>query len=173
MARFDPHRILRELHDEGVRFVVIGGIGASALGSPSVTDDLDICYERGPENLERLSRVLIRLGARLRGAPPDTPFTPDAPTLAAGEHFTFTTDAGDFDCMATPSGARGYTDLAERAVLADMDGIEALVASVDDLIRMKQAAGRPKDLIEVEVLGALRDELDRRKEEPKEAEEPD
>ena len=158
MARFDPHRILRELHDEGVRFVVIGGIGASALGSPSVTDDLDICYERGPENLERLSRVR---------------FTPDAPTLAAGDHFTFTTDAGDFDCMATPSGARGYTDLAERAVLADMDGIEALVASVDDLIRMKQAAGRPKDLIEVEVLGALRDELDRRKEEPKEAEEPD
>jgi hypothetical protein len=168
VPRFDPHRILRELHEEDVRFVVIGGIGASALGSPSVTDDLDICYERSPENLERLSRVLLRLGARLRGAPEDIPFTPDARTLAAGDHFTFVTDAGDFDCMGTPSGSRGYADLAERAVLVDMDGIEALVASVADLIRMKQAAGRPKDLIEVEVLGALQDELERRREEPEE-----
>lgn len=168
MARFDPHRILRELHDEDVEFVVIGGMGAAALGSPSLTNDLDICYRRSPENLERLSRVLFRLGAKLRGAPKDIPFKPDALTLAAGDHFTFDTDAGDFDCMATPSGSRGYADLAERAIFADMDGIEVLVASVDDLILMKQAAGRPKDLIEVEVLGALRDELDRRKEEPEE-----
>jgi hypothetical protein len=165
VPRFDPHRILRELHDEGVKFVVIGGIGASALGSPSVTNDLDICYERSKENLERLSRVLFRLGAKLRGAPEDIPFRPDARTLAAGDHFTFVTDAGDFDCMGTPSGSRGYADLADRAVLADMDGIEVLVASIDDLIRMKQAAGRPKDLIEVEVLGALRDELERLEEE--------
>ena len=167
MPRFDPDRILRELHHEGVRFIVIGGIGAAALGSPSLTDDLDICYERSRENLERLSRVLMRLGAKLRGAPADLPFTPDAPTLASGDHFTFTTDAGDFDCMGTPSGSKGYADLAERAVLTDMDGIEVLVASVDDLILMKQAAGRPKDLIEVEVLGALKDELDRRKEGPR------
>jgi hypothetical protein len=165
VPRFDPHRILRELHDEGVKFVVIGGIGASALGSPSVTNDLDICYERSKENLERLSRVLFRLGAKLRGAPEDIPFRPDARTLAAGDHFTFVTDAGDFDCMGTPSGSRGYADLADRAVLADMDGIEVLVASIDDLIRMKQAVGRPKDLIEVEVLGALRDELERLEEE--------
>jgi hypothetical protein len=139
-------------------------MGASALGSPSVTNDLDICYERSRENLERLSRVLLRLGARLRGTPEDIPFSPDAPTLAAGDHFAFVTEAGDFDCMGTPTGAKGYADLAERAIVMDMDGIEALVASVDDLIRMKQAAGRPKDLIEVEVLGALRDELERRKE---------
>jgi hypothetical protein len=166
MPQFDPDRILRALHDEGVLFVVIGGIGAAALGSPSLTEDLDICYERSPDNLERLSRVLFGLGARLRGAPEDIPFKPDAPTLAAGDHFTFATEAGDFDCMATPAGARGYSDLAERAVLMDFDGFEVMVASVDDLIRMKQAAGRPKDLIEVEVLGALRDELRRREEEP-------
>ncbi len=44
--------------------------------------------------------------------------------------------------------------------LSDLDGLTVLVASIDDLIRMKRAAGRPKDLIELEVLGALRDELD-------------
>ena len=41
----------------------------------------------------------------------------------------------------------------------DLGGFTIRVASIDDLIRMKRAAGRPKDLIEVEVLGALRDEI--------------
>jgi hypothetical protein len=68
--------------------------------------------------------------------------------------------------MASPAGAQGYADLAERAILVDFDGFDVMVASLDDLIRMKQAAGRPKDLIEVEVLGALRDELERRRADP-------
>jgi hypothetical protein len=38
--------------------------------------------------------------------------------------------------------------------------LEVPVASLDDLIRMKRAAGRPKDRIELEILGALRDEID-------------
>jgi hypothetical protein len=42
----------------------------------------------------------------------------------------------------------------------DIGGVTVKVASIDDLIRMKRAAGRPKDLIELEVLGALRDEID-------------
>ena len=51
-------------------------------------------------------------------------------------------------------------DLERTAVRMDLEGVEVRVASIDDLIRMKQAAGRPKDLIEVEVLGALREEMD-------------
>jgi hypothetical protein len=40
----------------------------------------------------------------------------------------------------------------------EIDGRTTLVASVDDLIRMKLAAGRDKDLVEVQILGALREE---------------
>jgi hypothetical protein len=159
-AGFDPVLALQTLHRHGVRFVVIGGIGARLHGSPTVTRDTDICYERSPENLERLAEALEDLGARLRGVDEDVPFLLDAKTLGAGDHFTFRTRAGDFDVLGTPAGVHGFDELAERATPFDIDGITVLVASIDDLIRMKRAAGRAKDLIEVEVLAAVRDEIE-------------
>jgi hypothetical protein len=70
----------------------------------------------------------------------------------------FMTDGGPFDILGTPSGTGGFEDLARSATPMQLDGRTTLVASIDDLIRMKRAAGRDKDLIEVEVLGALREE---------------
>jgi hypothetical protein len=161
-APFDPLRALRVLIDHGVRFVLIGGFAGRLHGSPSLTNDLDICYARDQDNLEALARALRALSARLRGAPEGIPFRLDAKSIRAGDHFTFATDAGGLDCLGTPAGISGYEELARTAVSLDLDGLSVAVASVEDLIRMKQASGRPKDLIEVEVLGALRDELDRR-----------
>ena len=86
------------------------------------------------------------------------PFSLDAKTLAAGDHFTFVTDLGDLDCLGIPAGTLGYDDLMKSAVDVDLDGLVVAVASIDDLIRMKRAAGRPRDLAELEILGALRDE---------------
>ncbi|CAN5210112.1 hypothetical protein BH23CHL9_BH23CHL9_16260 [soil metagenome] len=63
--------------------------------------------------------------------------------------------------MATPAGTDGYEDLARTADMFQMFGHRVLIAAVDDLIRMKRAAGRPKDLLAIEELGALRQELDR------------
>lgn len=159
MAAFDPLRIIGVLNECGVRYVVIGGLAATAHGSPSITMDLDICYDRRPENLAFLVRALRALHAQLRGAPKDVPFRLDAETIAAGDHFTFATVAGDLDCLGTPGGTEGFEDLAANAEAKDFDGVRALVASIDDLIRMKRAAGRPKDLVEIEILGALRDEI--------------
>ena len=102
------------------------------------------------------------MNARLRGAPSNVRFRLDARSLAAGDHFTFTTDAGSLDVLGTPSGVSGYDELARNARETDLDGIDVLVASIDDLIRMKRAAARPKDLVELEILGALREELDSR-----------
>lgn len=161
-AHFDPLRIFRALNDAGVRYVVIGAFAGRILGSPTMTRDLDICHARDRPNQEALTGVLRDLGARLRGVDVEVPFMLDARTLAAGDSFTFTTDAGDFDILATPQGTGGYDDLVRTAIATDLDGLTVQVAALDDLIRMKRAAGRPKDLIEVEVLGALRDEIDRR-----------
>jgi hypothetical protein len=160
-AAFDPLRLLRELNDAGVRYVVIGAFAGRLLGSPTMTRDLDICHARDRANLEALAGVLRGLHARLRGVDEDLPFQLDARALATGDSFTFETDAGDLDILATPHGTTGYDDLAKTATMTDLDGLVILVSSVDDLIRMKRAAGRPKDLVEVEVLGALRDEVDR------------
>ncbi|MFN2483707.1 MAG: nuclear transport factor 2 family protein [Candidatus Limnocylindria bacterium] len=157
---FDPARALTALTERGVRFVVIGGIAARLLGSPTVTRDLDVCYARDPGNLERLTSALRDLHARLRDAPPDVPFRLDGRTLAAGDHFTFVTDAGDLDILGAPSGSEGFDQLARNASAMDLDGIRVLVADIDDLIAMKRASGRPKDRIELEVLGALRDEIE-------------
>jgi hypothetical protein len=159
-APFDPIRALRVLVDRGVRFVLIGGFGARLHGSPSMTNDLDLCYARDQENLEALAQALRDLKARVRGAPTDVPFLLDAKTLRAGDHFTFSSEAGALDCLGTPSGVSGFEELDGAATEMDLDGLKVKVASIDDLIRMKQAAGRPKDLIEVEVLGALREETE-------------
>jgi hypothetical protein len=158
--RFDPLAVLRTLVDHGVRFVLIGGFAAAIRGSPVITGDVDICYARDDQNLERLEAGLVELGATLRGAPSGVPFRLDAKALRAGDHFTFSTTGGPLDCLCTPSGTDGFADLDASATDEDLDGLVVRVASVDDLIRMKRAAGRPQDLIAVEWLAALRDELD-------------
>ena len=157
---YSPRQALRALAEHGVAFIVIGGIAASAHGSSQLTFDLDICYERSRENLERLAQALQQMHATLRGAPPDLPFRLDARTLAAGDSFTFSTDHGDLDCLGTPSGTSGYDDLLRGATKIELEGVAVKMAGLDDLIRMKRAAGRAKDLYALEILGALRDELD-------------
>ena len=156
---FDPLSALRTLLDHKVRFVLIGGYAGALRGSPVITGDLDLCYARDEANLERLADALRALDARLRGAPPDVPFQLDARSIRAGDHFIFTTSAGPLDCLGTPAGTKGFADLDARATDEVVDGITIRVAALDDLIRMKRAAGRPTDLIALEWLSALRDEL--------------
>ena len=159
---FQPESVIRLLGRHRVRYVLIGGLAAVTHGAPLVTQDVDLCYARGPDDLDRLATALLDVHAQLRGAPAGLPFKLDAKTLAAGDAFTLTTDIGWIDILATPSGTKGYEDLARTAEPFELFGYRVLVAAVDDLIRMKRAAGRPKDLLAVEELGALRDEIDAR-----------
>jgi hypothetical protein len=151
---------LRILNHHGVQYVLIGGFAGRLHGSPSVTNDLDVCYARDPENLERLAAALRDLRAYLREALEGLPFKLDATRLQAGLNFTFATEAGNLDVLGLPSGTQGFEDLDRSAGAMELDGLTVRVASLDDLIRMKQAAARPKDLIEAEVLGALREEIE-------------
>jgi len=164
-ADFQPDEVLRLLNRHEVRYVVIGGLAAILHGSPSVTRDIDICHARDGENLVRLADALREVNARLRGAPAGLPFRLDAKALANGDSFTFTTDIGSLDILATPAGTGGYDDLMRTAGVLDAFDEQFRVASLEDLIRMKRAAGRPKDRIELEILGALREEIDRPSEE--------
>ena len=157
---FQPEAVIRLLGLHRVRWVLIGGLAAITHGAPLVTQDVDVCYARDDKNLERLAVALAEGHAELRGADPGLPFRIDAKALRAGYSFTFTTDVGWLDLLGTPAGTSGFEDLARTADTFDLFGQRVLVASVDDLIRMKRAAGRPKDLLAVEELGALREELD-------------
>ena len=160
-SAFDPLAALRALHGAGVEFVLIGGVAARLHGSPSLTRDVDICHARDAGNLERLAVLLRDLHARLRGVDDEVPLILDQRTLQAGSSFTFSTDLGDIDILAVPAGVSGFDELARSAETVDLDGITVLVATLDDLIRMKRAAGRAKDRAEVEILSALREERGR------------
>jgi hypothetical protein len=161
---FDAVVLVRVLQRHKVEYVVIGGIAGQLWGSPTITQDLDICYAREKSNLEHLAAALRELHARVRGVKEDVPFQLDARTLSNGDRFTFTTDFGALDCLATPSGTSGYTDLRQAAEAMSVGGgLRVWVCSIDDLIRMKRAAARTKDLVHIEELGALRDERGRRR----------
>lgn len=158
-APFDPLAILRILLRHGVEFIVIGGLAGRAWGSPTITNDLDVCYNRSNENLGRLVAALRELNVTLRGVRERVPFILDEKTFKLGDSFTFETIAGNLDCLGTPSGTSGYHDLRVNAEEIDLgEGLRVWFTSLDDLIRMKRASRRRKDLIELEILEAVLDE---------------
>lgn len=152
---YDPKRLLGALAAGGVDAVLIGGLAGAVRGSPLVSVGAEVCHSRSARNLDALARVLADSGARLRGG--DAVL--DSAALAGADTFRVDTDAGPLDCVGTPRGTTGYADIARRADVVDLGGFGFRVASLDDLIRMKRAAGHPRDRAELEVLEALREEI--------------
>lgn len=159
---FDPAPILEALDRHRVDYVVVGGLAGLAHGSRYPTNDTDVAYERSRGNLELLAAALQELGATLRGAPPDLPFLLDATTLSRGANFTFDTRFGPLDILGDPAGAPPYAGLRGAATPKTIFGLKVLVASLDHLIAMKEAAGRPKDLLMASEYRVISDELQAR-----------
>jgi hypothetical protein len=160
---FDPAAAFRTLNRHEVRYVVIGGLASEFLGAAIGTNDIDVCYERTPENMARLAGALRELHATLRvaGVDENLPFVLDGRPLAAGDCFTLRCDAGDLDILGTPSGTGGFRDLDADATSYDLgEGLIVRVVSLDDLIRMKEAASRPKDQAHLHVLAALKQRIE-------------
>ena len=153
-SQLDPERILSTLVERDVQFVVIGAIAAIAQGGPLITQDLDITPAREPDNLERLATALKKLDARLRipNDPSGIEFPIEPRFLGSVDSWTLKSPSGDIDLLFAPSGTAGYEDLKRSAVSAELWGHQVLVASLPDIIRMKEAAGRPKDTAQLPVL---------------------
>ncbi len=156
---FDPTPILETFARAGVDFVLIGGVAGGAHGSSYGTFDVDLAYSRERTNLELVAKVLREIGATLRGAPEDVPFQLDADTLEEGGNFTFSTKLGSVDLPAHPAGAPSYDRLRADAKVIDVRGLSVHVASLDHLIAMKEAAGRPQDKLMATEYRVLSDEL--------------
>lgn len=153
-------RMLATLDGGKVAYIVVGGVAARAHGSSRLTDDLDIVYARDAANLGRLVKALAPLKPYLRGAPPGLPFEWSAKTLAAGLNFTLTTTVGAIDLLGEIVGGGRYEDLAPHALTITLFKREVQLLDLPWLIRVKRAAGRPKDLEVVAELEALREERD-------------
>jgi hypothetical protein len=141
-----------------VRYVVIGGVAATAHGSRRVTDDLDICYDPALANRARLAALLARWHAYPRGIEPGLPFIMDAVTLDRAPLLTLTTDEGDLDCVDEVSGVGRYGAVAAASAAVTVGDVRFHVLGLSALIKAKRASGRPKDreaLLELEALFEL------------------
>jgi hypothetical protein len=142
--------IVHVLNGHGVRYVVIDAFAAIAQRAPiPATRDIDLTPYSSAENLTRLSKALKDLGARIRTNVVDggLPFDHDGRSLAASPVWNLICSYGEFDVSFLPSGiGGGYEELALKAHRMSVDGVDVMVADLSDVIRSKEAAGRPKDL---------------------------
>jgi hypothetical protein len=135
---------------------MIGGLALVLRGGSRITEDLDICYARDPENLDRLASGLAPLRPRLRGAPVDLLFLWDARTLRSGLNFSLRTDVGDIDLFGEVPGVGGYSEASAGAETLSVHGLDVPVMSLDVLERAKRAAGRAKDLLDLAEIAEIR-----------------
>lgn len=147
MRPLDPERVITTLASHGVRYVLIGAMGARLHGFPRMTADADITPAQDAENLERLASALAELDARIymEAIPEGLAFDVNARTLARGEVWNLVTDAGRLDVVFKPAGTGGYDDLASTAVRFRVFGVELDAARLEDILRSKEATGRPQD----------------------------
>ena len=149
--------ICRVLIDHNVQFVVIGGIAARLHDTGHATIDIDICPATDDENLSRLAAALRALDARLRveGDPAGVPFDPHPDALRHMMAMTLITTEGPLDLCFEPAGfAGGFHDLQPGAVSVVVSSVEVPVASLEDVVASKRAAGRPKDIVALPALEA-------------------
>jgi hypothetical protein len=159
----NPEPLLRALHDAGVHYVIIGGFALNAHGVIRPSKDLDIVPDPDSANLERLAKLLTAIDARHVGlgdfSPDEFPFDPTRPEdLRAGANFRLETRLGDLDVMQWVPGIDAdpaYEALAMASIQGELDGIPLRVCGREHLIAMKRAAGRPRDLDDLQRLGAI------------------
>jgi predicted nucleotidyltransferase len=148
----DLRELFRALAAHGVDYLVIGGVAAQMHGRRRTTKDLDVTPAPDPENCERLAAALLALDAHPVELGPDAP-APTAEQLHLASIVPpLTTRHGELHILNEVPGATAYTGMRTRALTTDLDGIAISIVSVDDLIRMKQATGRPSDIEDIAAL---------------------
>lgn len=148
--------IVAALNRHRVEYVIIGAFAAIAQGAPiAATYDIDVTPRRNHDNLTRLSDALGHLDARIRvdTVEEGLPFDHDARSLARVDMLNLTCAAGDFDLVFAPASApHGYDDLVSHSVAIRIGDQAARAASLADVLRSKEEAGRGKDIRALPIL---------------------
>ncbi|HKZ77171.1 MAG TPA: hypothetical protein VJ124_02530 [Pyrinomonadaceae bacterium] len=142
----DYEALIRLLTESNVEFIIVGGAAATAHGSARLTEDLDIVYARSSENVARLVSALRPYQPYPRGAVPGLPFQWTERTIINGLNFTLITSIGAIDLFGELIGGGGFADLLPDCLELKLFGTSCLCLSLERLIQVKRAAGRPKDL---------------------------
>jgi len=157
--RFEP--VLRALSDAGVRYLIVGGVAVVLHGHLRTTGDLDLVVELSPENLALALDVLEGSGFRPRPPVPVRSFADPKirrswvetknlqvfslwhPELPGFEVDLFVEEPFDFE------------QAWNRRVEVQLAGTTAMVVGLEDLLVLKRAAGRARDLEDIAVLEAI------------------
>lgn len=137
--------LLGALARSGVKFILVGGVAATAHGASRLTQNLDVVYARDKANLRQLAGALAPHQPYLRGMPPGLPFVFDEVTLRNGLNFTLTTALGDIDLLGEITGGGDYDALEPHTLEIVVFGVPCRCLGLKKLIEVKRAAGRPKD----------------------------
>lgn len=148
--------LLRRLVEAEAEFVVIGGLALGAQGVVRATKDVDVVVDLDPENIRRVAEVAVAAGGRVqRGEALLGSAFSIAAELSSGEQVAIETDLGRLDVVQGLAGVPIYAELRSRAAEAEVLGVKVAVCSREDLRAMKRAAGRPRDLVDLEDLDAI------------------
>ncbi len=154
--RFDARELFKALAHHRVDYITIGGVAIQAHGGQRLTQDLDVAIAASTDNIARLAGALLDLDARILG--PDgqrSRSAPSAPLLASGDQWHLITAHGPLDILTLPAHLGSFEDMRARAHEVPLGDLSIPIASRDDLLKMKRAAGRPQDLADVRLLESL------------------
>jgi hypothetical protein len=148
-------QLLAHLAQADIRFVVIGGLALGSWGVIRGTKDCDIVPDPASENLDKLARLVVELGGHVQldesllGSERSI-----AATLRAGERALIVTRLGDLDVVQGLDGVLPYAELRASAIDVELADVTVPVCALEHLRSMKRAAGRPRDLVDLDDLDA-------------------
>lgn len=150
---------IQALADNKVDFVIVGGVAIKIHSSAYVTLDLDFCYLRSKENLNKIVDALSQFNPRPRDFPIKLPYFFDERSLQNATNFTFETTIGDIDLLGEIAGVGTFVEVEKNSEIFYIYERDVKVLSINALISAKRAAGRTKDLLVLPELEALRELL--------------
>jgi predicted nucleotidyltransferase len=160
LAELDIQAILRELVEGGVEFLLIGGVAVGYHGYVRATKDVDVVPAPDGENLERLAAVLRRLDAEVEGAGDfdegELPDPRDPEALGLGGNWVLSTRLGRLDVMQWIGEWELWGELSPAAIEEQIDGLLIRIVGYEDLVKLKELAGRPEDLTDLQRLREAR-----------------
>lgn len=147
-------RILEDLNEAEVRYILIGGIALIRHGVVRATRDIDAVFDPDPENVSRIQSLASKWGATR----PDGSRIPDE-GISSDRSIHLATPMGDLDLVSEAVAGFKFEQLLARSETRKVDGVEAPICSLADLVAMKRAVGRERDLADLADLEAAHGEL--------------
>jgi predicted nucleotidyltransferase len=146
MASSNFRAVLRALYDDGVKFVLVGGLAATFNGVMVDTLDVDIVPDRDEGNLTKLCGMLDSIDAIYRMQPARR-LKPEVSHLTSTGHHNLITTLGPLDVLGTIGRGLSYQDLLPHTVEMDIgDGVRVRVLDLATIIAVKEELGSEKDL---------------------------